>query len=115
MVKNRDRLGIVASVLEAANSGSNKTHIMFDAKLSFTLLEKYLDLAVDAGLVEVNGSTYFVTDRGQEFLRQYRGFQERYTNAQGLLEALTSEREQLSRLCERRGPNLINGNCDLEI
>jgi len=41
----------VADILEAANSGANKTHIMFGANLSFKLLEKYLGLVVDAGFV----------------------------------------------------------------
>lgn len=102
MVKNRDRLGIVASVLEAANSGTNKTRIMFAAKLSFKLLEKYLDIAVNAGFIQVNCSIYYVTDRGQEFLQRYSGFRERCTTAQERLEALSSEREQLSHLCEKR-------------
>ena len=115
LVKNRDRLGIVASVLEAANLGSNKTHIMFAAKLSFKLLEKYLDLAVNAGLVKVNGCTYSVTDRGQEYLRRYRGFQARYTNVQELLEALSSEREHLSRLCERHALGSISSDIDLGV
>jgi predicted transcriptional regulator len=40
--KNRDRLSIVAAILEAVNSGASKTRIMFSANLSFSLLEKYL-------------------------------------------------------------------------
>jgi len=115
LVKNHKRLDIVASVLEAANSGSNKTRIMFAAKLSFKLLEKYLDITVNAGFVQVNGSIYFVTDRGQEFLQRYSGFRERSTNAKELLEALSSERDQLSRLCERRELGSIIGNGKLEI
>jgi len=102
LVKNRNRLDIVASVLEAANSGSNKTRIMFAAKLSFKLLEKYLDVAISAGFVQLNGSIYFVTNRGQEFLQRYNEFHKRFSNAQELIEALSSERELLSRLCERR-------------
>src|SRR3989304_1871834 len=37
--KNRDRVRIVADLLEAAGSGSGKTKIMFGANLSFKLLE----------------------------------------------------------------------------
>ena len=114
MVKNRDRLGIVASVLEAANSGSNKTRIMFAAKLSFKLLEKYLDVAVNAGFVQVTGSVYFVTDRGQEFLQRYNRFRKRCTDAKELQEALIYERETLSRLCERRGLDSVDSNLAIE-
>jgi predicted transcriptional regulator len=86
--KNRDRLCIVAAILEAANSGATKTHIMVGAHLSFSLLEKYLGVVVGAGFVRVEGSRYVLTLQGQEFLRQYGRFQEHYVGAQKLLEAL---------------------------
>jgi predicted transcriptional regulator len=43
----------VADILKVANSGGNKTHVMFGANLSLKLLEKYLGLAVGAGFVYV--------------------------------------------------------------
>ena len=36
MGKNRDRLGIVAAILDAANPGTSKTRIMFSANLNYT-------------------------------------------------------------------------------
>ena len=95
--KNRDGVSIIAAILEAANSGSSKTHIMFNANLSFSLLEKYLSASVNAGFVKVEGSIYKLTNCGQEYLRQYKLFEERYIRAQKLLEALDSERERLSQ------------------
>jgi predicted transcriptional regulator len=100
--KYRDRLCIVAAVLEATNSGSTKTKIMFAANLSFTLLEKYLDIVVSAGFVEVNDSVYLLTESGQEFLKRYRVFHEQYAKAQEQIEALGSEYEELSQLCDKR-------------
>ena len=52
MGKNRDRVSIIAAILESAHSGSSKTRIMFSANLSFSLLGKYLGVAVSAGLFE---------------------------------------------------------------
>lgn len=98
--KNRDRLCIVAAILETANSGATKTHIMVGANLSFSLLEKYLDVVVDAGFVRVEGSRYELTERGREFLVQYRRFRERDVGPQKLLEALDCEREKLALMCE---------------
>jgi len=49
MGRNRDRLSIVAAILEAANPGTSKTRIMCSANLSFSLLEKYLDVTSRAG------------------------------------------------------------------
>jgi predicted transcriptional regulator len=97
MGKNRDRLSIVAAILEAANSGASKTRIMFDANLSFSLLEKYLAVSLSSGLVHVEGYKYQLTESGRDFLRQYRQFEERYLRAQQLIETLGFEREQLSK------------------
>jgi len=98
--KNRDRLEIVAAILEAANSGSSKTRIKIRANLSFGLLEKYLGVVLGAGFVRVEGRRYKSTERGQEFLKQYNHFKKCYIGAQKLLEALGYERELLALLCE---------------
>lgn len=89
--KNRDRLCIVADILEAANLGVGKTRIMSGANLSFSLLEKYLRVVLGAGFVRVEGCRYKLTERGREFLKQYRRFRERYVEAQKLLEALSCD------------------------
>jgi predicted transcriptional regulator len=89
--KNRDRVSIVAAILEAANLGASKTRIMFGANLSFSLLEKYLGVVLDADFVRVEDSRYVLTEHGREFLKQYRRFQERYVGAMKLLEALACE------------------------
>jgi predicted transcriptional regulator len=99
--KNRDSLGIVAAILESANSGAAKTHIMFRANLSFNLLEKYLDVACTAGFVQPNSGRYQLTELGREFLKEYKHFNERYDRARRTLESLSSERERLVHLCSK--------------
>jgi predicted transcriptional regulator len=101
--KNRDRVDIVAAILEAANSGSSKTRIKIRANLSFGLLEKYLGVVLGAGFVRVEGCRYMLTEQGREFLKQYKLFNERYVGAEKLLEALDYEREKLALLCEDSG------------
>jgi len=93
MGKNRDRISIVAAILETANSGSSKTRIMFNANLSFLLLEKYLDVAANAGFLQSEGTKYKITDYGRGFLKQYNGFKERDVKAQMMLEDLGYERD----------------------
>ena len=101
MGKNRDRISIIAAILEAAKSGHSKTRIMFAANLSFMLLEKYLNVTISAGFVRVEGSIYKLTARGEEYLKHYKLFEERYLRAQELLEGLDSERERLAQSCEQ--------------
>ncbi len=99
MGKKRDRLSIVADILEVANSGSSKTRIMFRANLSFRLLEKYLDVVVRSGFVELQDGKYTLTERGRGFLVRYRKIHERFASAQKLAEALGDERDKLDFMC----------------
>ena len=100
MGKNRDRVSIIAAILEAAHSGASKTRIMFMANLSLNLLEKYLDLSVAAGFIQLDNGKYHLTEHGKAFLSKYKQFNDRYVNAQKLLDALGSEREKLVLMCE---------------
>jgi len=42
MGKYRDRLQIIADMLSVVRGGAKKTHIMYQANLSYTLLGRYL-------------------------------------------------------------------------
>ena len=106
--RNRDRLSIVADILEVANSGSSKTRIMFRANLSFSLLEKYLDVVVRSGFVEVQDGKYMLTERGRDFLVRFRKIQGRFASAQKLAETLGDERDKLGFMC-----NGDEGHCDV--
>ena len=98
MSKNRDRLSIIAAILEAASTGKSKTRIMYEANLSFKLLEKYLDYVLDAGFVRVDDSRYSLTESGCEYLKKYRSFNEKYFRLQNAIAELTHERSQLTRI-----------------
>jgi len=70
----RSRVQIAANILEIAKTGSRKTRIMYLGNLSFALLQKYLEMLVQYGLLEVRGSSeksYLATDRGKQFLEDY--------------------------------------------
>ena len=94
--KNRDRLGIVVAILEAASSRVTKTRIMLMANFSYELLEKYLGVALDSGLVQARDCQYSLTENGRDFLKQYRHLNDRYVEAQKLLATLNFERNKLS-------------------
>jgi predicted transcriptional regulator len=111
LVKNRDRLCIVASVLEAANVGAGKTRIMNLANLSFVLLEKYLDLVIQVGFVQAEGTMYKLTDSGREFLKSYQRFHKRHSQIENDLGDLAREHKDLVRLIEKSPlSDVINPN-----
>jgi len=67
----RSRIQIAADILEIAKNGSRKTRIMYLGNLSFDLLQKYLDMLVNFGLLEVRGGaekSYVATEKGRHFL-----------------------------------------------
>jgi hypothetical protein len=76
---------------------------MFMARLTFSLLEKYLGVVLGAGFVRVDGSRCELTEHGREFLKRYKLFNERYIRAQKHFEALGSERKKLTLMCEGSG------------
>jgi predicted transcriptional regulator len=98
--KNRDSLSIIAAILDACSTKTNKTHIMFSANLSFKLLEKYLVTLTRSGLIKVEGNKYELTEEGLEFIANFRNVHERYVSAQKTFESIESERKKLSLMYE---------------
>ncbi|MCJ7698625.1 winged helix-turn-helix domain-containing protein [Candidatus Bathyarchaeota archaeon] len=74
--KRRDKLFIIAEILEISREGSLKTQIMYRANLSFTQLNDYLKFMLNISLLEkglVNGKdTYKSSIKGLDFLQRYK-------------------------------------------
>jgi predicted transcriptional regulator len=75
----RNRMEIAAGILEIAKEGSRKTRIMYQGNLSFDLLQKYLDMLVNFGLLEARGNeketVYVATEKGCRFLEDFSELQ----------------------------------------
>ena len=73
--KRRDRLQIMAEILEIAKNGSLKTQIMYRANLSFAQLNEYLNFLLEVKLLEAinqgGKGMYRTTMKGTEFLQNY--------------------------------------------
>lgn len=74
--KRRDKLVIMTEIIEIANKGSSKTHIMFKANLSFSQLSEYIGFLLNYNLlskVEDTGKTvYKSTERGLDFMERQK-------------------------------------------
>lgn len=74
--RRRDRLYIIAEILETAKDGVLKTQIMYGANLSFTQLNDYLGFMLKSELLEKvllnNREVYRATEKGTNFLQRYR-------------------------------------------
>jgi len=73
--KRRDRLHIIAEILEISKNGSLKTQIMYKANLSFAQLNEYLNLLLDLELLKENADNertmFKVTGKGVKYLQNY--------------------------------------------
>jgi predicted transcriptional regulator len=76
VAKRRDKLYIISEILEIAKDGVLKTQIMYRANLSFTQLNDYLNFMLKINLlerfVENDKEIYKATEKGLNFLQQYR-------------------------------------------
>ncbi len=67
----RDKLDILARILEITLTPCKKTHILYKANLNYYQLNRYLNELLDLGLVkEVRTpySGYVITEKGKDFL-----------------------------------------------
>jgi predicted transcriptional regulator len=70
--KNRNAIEIMARILSLANPEAKVTHIMYGANLNHELLQKYLEVLMESGLLKKEGNLYYRTEKGTAFMIKYR-------------------------------------------
>jgi predicted transcriptional regulator len=74
--KRRDKIVILADILEITRDGAKKTKIMYGANLSFVQVEKYITFMRTIHLIQIrtehHGKAYWTTEKGMTFLREFR-------------------------------------------
>ena len=74
--KRRDRLYIIAEILQVAGEGTLKTQIMYKANLSFAQLNEYLSFLLETDLLKVisdeEKTIYKTTRKGIRYLQSYK-------------------------------------------
>ena len=95
--KYRDSLGIIRDMLLVVKGGgfggpgARKSHIMYGANLSFSQTKKFLGKVMSAGLLCKEGSLYFISDKGEEFLQSYDTYEKERR-------AVDTEKESLEKM-----------------
>ena len=100
MAKYRNKLQIIAEILEIVRGGAKKTHIMYKANLSYKLLCKYLEEVLKCGLVRVDRKEdcYTVAPKGEKFLQRFVAYRELRKRVQEELTAADKERNLLEQM-----------------
>lgn len=91
----RGKLDIIANILHVASQNAKKTKIMFQANLSFKVLQRYLAEITGASLIifDIEGQYYKITDKGRNFLNIYQEYLEYDKQVQKeISESLTRKR-----------------------
>ena len=72
----RSYLQVVRDILVLCQRPTRKTRIMYACNLSYTQLQRYLGLLVDAGFLRTivvhGGKLYSLTEKGGEYVEHYR-------------------------------------------
>jgi predicted transcriptional regulator len=97
----RSRFEIIADILNVANNRAKKTKIMYQANLSYKLLQKYLAEVKRSSLVmyERKGRCYVLTDKGREFLQAYREYSKHASFVEKHINNFRLKEKALDRLC----------------
>jgi predicted transcriptional regulator len=98
----RDRLDIIADILQVASRDAKKTQIMYQANLSYKVLQRYLNEVTDASLIRFEGSSqsYTITEKGQEYLLAYKEYSRTNKSIEKRLNDFSNKKKALEELCE---------------
>jgi predicted transcriptional regulator len=74
----RSRTEIAATILDAANGGTTKTKIMYNAYLSYNQLKEYISILIENNLLEYleGARTFRTTEKGLNFLTMHNEMEE---------------------------------------
>jgi predicted transcriptional regulator len=100
-LKYRDRLDIIADILDVAGRNAKKTQIMYQANLSYAILQKYLSEIVAASFVdfEFDSQRYLLTPKGEKFLRAYKEYSKNNKTVEKRLNDVAAKRKVLEEMC----------------
>ncbi|MGD0994159.1 MAG: winged helix-turn-helix domain-containing protein [Candidatus Bathyarchaeia archaeon] len=97
----RDRIDIIADILNVASRDAKKTQIMYQANLSYKVLQRYLTEIIEASLVtfENHNQRYKLTYKGQEYLDAYKEYARCSKNMEKHLYDFSIKKKVLEDLC----------------
>jgi predicted transcriptional regulator len=97
----RGRLDIIADILQVASGNAKKTHIMFQANLSYNVLQRYLAEIIKASLIsfEDEKRCYILTAKGRKFLDAYKEYSKTNRHVEKQLNDVRTKKRVLEKLC----------------
>jgi predicted transcriptional regulator len=75
--KKRSSYDIIYDILESCKYGVKKTRLMYNANLSFQVLEKYVIKLTEKGLILKKEDKFFITEKGIKYLETIKRLKEK--------------------------------------
>jgi predicted transcriptional regulator len=96
----RGRLDIIADILNVASRDAKKTQIMYQANLSYKVLQRYLEEVASAQLIcfEDVKQCYTLTEKGRKFLEAYEKYSRTNKTMEKKLNDVATKRKFLEKL-----------------
>lgn len=97
----RSRLDIIADILQVVSQNAKKTQIMYQANLSYKVLQRYLRDVTAASLIdfEITEQCYVLTSKGQDFLEAYKDYAKTNKSIEKRLNDVDNKKKNLEELC----------------
>jgi len=108
LVNYRDRLDIIADILNVVSREAKKTQIMYQANLSYKVLQRYLTEIIDAALITFQDANqiYLLTGKGHQYLNAYKEYARCSKSMEKRLTDFTTKRKVLENLCPAKPSEL---------
>jgi predicted transcriptional regulator len=72
-IQRRSRTDIAVAILNTANNGAKKTHIVYEVNLNFNIAQKYLEILTEKELIRHENGLFITTDKGKIFQEMAKG------------------------------------------
>ena len=97
----RDRFDIIADILNVTKKNPKKTQIMYQANLSYKVLQKYLTNIIKSAMItfQDDNHCYTLTAKGQIFLDTYQDYAQSNNAVKEQLNDLLIRKKVLHKLC----------------
>ena len=97
----RDRFDIIADILNITRGTAKKTKIMYQANLSYKVLQRYLNEIIEESLVKFENreQCYKLTYKGQEYLDAYKEYSRCNKSMERHFNDFSSKKKVLENLC----------------
>jgi predicted transcriptional regulator len=102
MGKHRSRIKILAKILSVVHSenGAKKTHIMYQAYLSYKLLTLYLNDLIKARLIVADKDNYYMlTAIGEKFLIKFTEYSKLNKYIEDKVNHIEDQKLELEKMC----------------